>query len=207
MSAQSCVFVVDDDAAIRQSMTYVFKLAGIPCQTFESAEDFLENYDPIDSGCLVLDVNMPGMTGPELQIELSQRKIYLPIIFLTAFGDIPITVRALKAGAVDFLSKPVASDELIAIVKNVLAEEALARAKHLAEERQCQAINQLSQREMEILPLIVEGYSNKEIGKVFAISHRTVEIHRSRIMSKTDCESLMDLIRMYQTYQQLGQTH
>ncbi len=124
MNSQSCVFIVDDDYAIREGLGLVIEIAGLACQTFESAEHFLQTYCPCHSCCLLLDVDMPGMSGLELQAELIRRNMHLPIIFLTASGDITIAARALKAGAVDFLTKPVPSKVLIKRIQAVLQQEA-----------------------------------------------------------------------------------
>ena len=196
MNTQPCVYIVDDDFAVRDSLKLVIEIAGLDCQTFESAEDFLQAYCPGRPGCLLLDVNMPGMNGDELQAELNRRNIHLPIIFLTAYGDIPTTVRVIKAGAIDFLTKPVPSKLLIERIQTVLQQEAQIHEYAMAEQALCNRLNNLTSREMEILPLIVAGHANKDIARQLGISHRTVEIHRARILNKTGATNLMELARM-----------
>lgn len=196
MNTACRVFLVDDDFAVRDSLSLVFETAGLVCETFESAEHFLENYNQELSGCLVLDVNMPGLDGHQLQTELNRRLSHLPIIFLTAYGDIPMTVRAIKAGAVDFLTKPVATELLIervsAAIQTVKEKQAIASTGHH------DRFNALTSRELEIMSLVVKGLSNKEIGRTLGISYRTVEIHRGRVMEKTGVTNLLELVRLYE---------
>jgi FixJ family two-component response regulator len=196
MSIQPCVFIVDDDYAVRDSLRLVMETAGLDCQTFESAEHFLQTYCPDKPGCLLLDVNMPGMNGDELQTELNRRNMHLPIIFLTAYGDIPMTVRTIKAGAVDFMTKPVPSKLLIECIQAVLQLETRMHEEDLAEQAICNRLNNLTFRELEILPLVLAGHSNKEVARHIGISYRTVEIHRSRILNKTGATNLMELARL-----------
>ncbi|MEC4747343.1 response regulator [Methylomicrobium sp. Wu6] len=196
MTSQFCVFIVDDEHVIRHSLGLVMETAGFACQTFESAEDFLQNYCPGKPGCLLLDVNMPGLKGHELQAELIRRKIHLPIIFLTAYGDIPMTVRAIKAGAVDFLTKPVPSNLLIERIQEVLQHETQIPEQPQAEQALCMSQYGLTSREMEIMSLVVAGHSNKEIARKLGISHRTVEIHRARILKKTGTTTPLELARL-----------
>lgn len=195
MSAQPCIFIVDDDHAVRDALGLVMETAGLAYQTFESAEHFLENYCPGAPGCLLLDVNLPGLNGDELQTELIRRNIHLPIIFLTAYGDIPTTVRAIKAGAADFLTKPVRSMLLIERIQEVLQNEIQMHEQAMTEQVLRNRLSCLSARELEILPLVVAGQANKEIARHLGISHRTVEIHRARILSKTGASNLLELVR------------
>ena len=196
MSIQFCVFIVDDESVIRHSLGLVMETAGLVYQTFESAEDFLQNYCPGKPGCLLLDVNLPGLNGHELQAELIRRKIHLPIIFLTAYGDIPMTVRAIKAGAVDFLTKPVSNDQLIEKIKAVLQHEIRFHEQIDAKQALCMHQYGLTLREMEIMSLVVAGHSNKVIARQLSISHRTVEIHRARILKKTGTTNFLELARL-----------
>jgi len=198
MSTQFCVFIVDDEYVIRHSLGLIMETAGFAYQTFESAEDFLQNYCPGQPGCLLLDVNLPGLSGHELQAELIRRKIHLPIIFLTAFGDIPMTVRAIKAGAVDFLTKPVPNNLLIERIQAVLQHEAQLHEQAQDEQALCMRLYGLTSREMEIMSLVVAGHPNKEIARQLGISHRTVEIHRARILKKTGTTNLLELARLYE---------
>jgi len=201
MSTQPCVFIVDDDYAVRDSLGLVFKTAGLNYQTFENAEHFLETYSVGTPGCLLLDMNMPGLNGDELQTELIRRNIHLPIIFLTAYGDIPMTVRAMKAGAVDFLTKPVPSKLLIERIQTVLKHETQIQEQNREKQELCERLNCLTSREMELLPLIVAGKSNKEIARQLDVSHRTIEIHRARVLKKTGATNLMELARLYEACQ------
>jgi FixJ family two-component response regulator len=199
MSTQPCVFIVDDDYAVRDSLGQLMEVAGFTYQTFESAEHFLQAYHPDGSGCLLLDLNMPNMTGDELQAELIRRKIHLPIIFLTAYGDIPTSVRAIKLGAIDFLTKPVSSKLLIERIQTALQQES-QRHNHsqLVVQEICGRLNGLTSRESEVMLLVVAGHSNKEIARQLDISPRTVEIHRARVMEKTGAANLLELARMYE---------
>jgi FixJ family two-component response regulator len=196
MSNQPCVFIVDDDHAVRDALGLVMETAGLVYQTFESAEHFLQSYCPGKPGCLLLDVNLPGLNGHELQAELIRRNMHLPIIFLTAYGDIPMTVRAIKAGAVDFLTKPVPSKLLIERIQAVLQHEAQMQEQAVAEQVLCNRLYSLTSRELEILPLVVAGHANKEIARHLGISHRTVEVHRARILTKTGATNLLELARL-----------
>ncbi len=191
MNLQPHVFIVDDDYAVRDSLGQVMEAADLPCQLFESAEQFLQAYKPGQPGCLLLDLNMPDMTGDELQTELIRLNIQVPIIFLTAFGDIPMTVRVIKAGAIDFLTKPVASKLLLERIEAVLEQQSL-----LYEQGQCNRITTLTARELDVMYLVIAGHSNKRIARQLGISHRTVEIHRARVMAKTGASNLLDLVRL-----------
>ncbi|MGZ8157798.1 MAG: response regulator transcription factor [Methylobacter sp.] len=201
MSTQPCVFIVDDDYAVREGLGLVMETAGFAYQTFDNAEHFLESYCLGQPGCLLLDVNMPGLNGDELQAELIRRNIHLPVIFLTAFGDIPMTVRVIKAGAVDFLTKPVPSKLLVERIQAVLQQAAQLHEQALAKQALCDRLNCLTSRELELLPLIIAGHSNKEIARQLDISHRTVEIHRSRIFNKTGVTNLLELSRLCEACQ------
>ena len=198
MNTQPCVYIVDDDYAVRDALGLVMETAGLACQTFESAEHFLETYCPGVPGCLLLDVNLPGLNGDELQAELNRRNMHLPIIFLTAHGDIPMTVRTIKAGAVDFLTKPVPSKLLIERIQAVLRHETQMSELNMTEQAFCNRLNSLTRRELEILPLVVAGHSNKEIARHIGISYRTIEIHRARILTKTGVTNLLELARLYE---------
>lgn len=196
MAPAPCIYIVDDDDAVRTGLGLIIETAGYPCKCFASAEEFLEHYFPEPPCCLILDVNLPGLNGPQLQSELNRRNIHLPIIFLTAHGDIPTTVRAIKGGAVDFLVKPVPSKELLELLRNTLELE-IQKGRQITETAGFyNRINRLSSRELEILPLAIAGISNKEIGQKLGISHRTVEIHRIRILKKTGSQNFLELARL-----------
>lgn len=198
MTEHARVFVVDDDPAVRDALTLLIEQEGLPVTAFDSAEAFLASCRGKCRGCLIVDVRMPGMDGVQLQEEIVRRGCALPVIFLTAYGDIPMTVRAIKAGAVDFLTKPVTGAALMQSVQAALEEsdrlKAMAESNHEASSR----LAALTLREREVMVLAVEGHTNKEIARRLGISHRTVEIHRGRIMQKTHTGSLIDLARIAQ---------
>lgn len=195
MSAAT-VFVVDDDAAVRDGLALLLETAGITVQTFDSADAFLAAFDPGGAGCLVLDVRMPGKTGPELQSALNDRGARVPIIFLTAHGDIPTTVQAMKAGAVDFLTKPIDARVLLERVRAALELDRAQRAVQASKNAACAVIATLTERERDVLSLALTGMQNKEIAQRLGISHRTVEVHRSRILLKTGASTLLGLAQL-----------
>jgi two-component system response regulator FixJ len=201
MSIQPCVFIVDDDEAVRDGLDMVMETVGLACQTFENAEHFLGNYKPGTPSCLVLDINMPGMNGDELQTELIRRNIHLPIIFLTSYGDIPLSVRTIKAGAVDFLTKPVQIDLLLNRIQAELEHAAKIHERDKEEIGIRSRLNALTPREMDILPLAIEGLTNKEIAQRLGISFRTVELHRTNILRKTGATNFLELARQCEAIQ------
>jgi FixJ family two-component response regulator len=190
------VFVVDDDASVRRSTERLVRSLGLDVQTFASAREFLDGARVERPGCLVLDVRMPGLSGLDLQRELAQREVELPIIFLTAHGDIPMTVRAMRAGAQEFLTKPVKSRDLLAAVQGALER---SRVSHRAR-RELDVLREryetLTPREREVLPLVAAGRLNKQIAGELAASERTVKFHRAHIMKKMQADSLAELVRM-----------
>jgi FixJ family two-component response regulator len=187
------VYVVEDDAAVRDALAQLLEGKRFRVMLFESAERFLEACQPGQAGCLVLDMRLPGMSGIDLQAALTARGIDLPIIFLTGHGDVPSSVRALRAGAVDFLQKPTDSRILLARVGEALAQDAARRSERASREAARKALQELTSRERDVLPLILAGHSSKDIARRLAISHRTVEIHRARIMRKTGSATLVEL--------------
>jgi len=196
MSIPSTVYLVDDDDAVRDSLALLFETAGLPVECYPSAETFLDAYRPDRAGCLVLDVSMPGLSGTELQAVLARRGFRLPIIFLTAHGDIPMTVRAIKAGAVDFLTKPVQARPLLERVQAAIAEDLRQRERLRIEPAAAAILASLTPRELEVAQLLVEGRTNKEIARHLGISHRTVENHRAWVMEKTRTHHLVELARL-----------
>lgn len=193
MTGQQCVYIVDDDEAVRDSLGTVLEGAGIPFQSFASAELFLDAYHPGHQGCLLLDVNLPGLNGHELQAELNKRDIKLPIIFLTAYGDIPMTVRAIKAGATDFLTKPAPSALLLDKIQDVMKQEAKRTDQFNSRETFKKHLNELTARERQILPLALAGLPNKQIARKLGINYRTVENYRIQILKKTKTSNFLEL--------------
>jgi len=194
--ARPTVFIVDDDPAVREAMGMLMASAGLDTCGFPGARDFLAAYEAGTPGCLVLDVRMPGMSGIELQEELDRRGAALPIIFLTAYADVPTAVGAVRAGAVDFLQKPVEGGMLLKRVRDALGMDSLSRARRSEAEGARERLARLTARESQVLQLVVEGQTNKAIAKALGISRRTVETHRAHIMRKTDAASLPELIRV-----------
>src|ERR1700741_1060214 len=190
------VFVVDDDAAVRQGLRFMLRTAGYSVQAFASARSFLEGYDPGRGGCLLLDVRMPQMTGIELQQQLNVRGWRIPVIFITGHGTVTLAVAAIKAGAFDFVEKPLREDVLLEGIERALNWNDTAREERL-ESAQLQAhAALLTEREREVLDLVAGGEPNKVIARHLGISFRTVELHRSHISEKLQARSLSDLIRM-----------
>lgn len=187
---------MDDDAAVRNSLVMLLEAAGHTVATFSGGEDFLDACTPAIRGCIILDVKMPGMDGPTLQEELTRRGFHLPVIFLSGYGTIPMTVRAIKAGAIDFLTKPVEAGALLALVQEALKLDALIQKKAQTQLSLSSRLAALTEREREIMALAVAGYTNKQIAQHLAISHRTVEIHRARILQKTGASNLLELARL-----------
>lgn len=190
------VFIVDDDPGIRHSLPILLEMASFKSECFASAEDFLSICGPHMEGCLLLDVRMPGMNGPELQKELAQRDVLLPIIFLTAHADLPTCVEAIKRGALDFLTKPIDGELLLKHVADALRLDSSRHQKLEASKQLRTCLLKLTGREREVLSLALSGLANKEISNHLHISQRTVEGHRSRIFLKTGVNSFLKLAQM-----------
>jgi FixJ family two-component response regulator len=195
MSA-AVVSVVDDDPAIRDSLSLLLETAGFKVRCYADAESFLAAYREDQPGCLVLDVRMSPISGPELHAELVRRGSRLPVIFLTAHGDIPMTVRAMKAGAVDFLTKPVDGAKLLERVQGALQQHLAARDRESTQAGLRQRLGSLTGREREVMFLVVAGQSCKAIAKRLDISYRTVELHRSRVLHKTGTATVLELAQL-----------
>ncbi len=190
------VFLIDDDPGVRDSLTLLLSLRGISTQPFASAESFIESYQPDSLGCVLTDLRMPGMTGLELQAMLRARKLDVPVVVLTAHGDVATARAALKNGAFDFLEKPVDDAMLVDVLRNALRVDRERRAAASERSQADRRIERLTEREREILALIAAGHQNREIAAQLSISPRTVEVHKARIMEKLECSSLAELIRM-----------
>ncbi len=187
------VFIVDDDDDFRDSMQWLLESDDLPVESFSSARDFLSNYKG-DKGCMLLDVRMPEINGLALQQIMLEREINLPIIVLSGHGDIPMAVTAMKNGAIDFLEKPFDDEVLIPLVQNALKKADVMFADQQQHEQIIKRYEDLSRREREVMTLVVSGKSNREIAEELGISPKTVEVHRSRVMSKMHAESLPDLV-------------
>jgi len=190
------VFVVDDDDAVRSSLRLLLKSVGLAVSTFDSAQAFLDAYSEQWAGCILLDVRMPGMSGPALQEQLTLRGSMLPVIFLTGHGDVSMAVEAMQNGAFDFLEKPFHDQELLDRVHRALAEDDRVRRQLAEQETLRSRFDSLTPREREVLEQVARGSSNKVMAYDLQISQRTIEIHRSRIMEKMQAPSLAHLVRM-----------
>jgi FixJ family two-component response regulator len=190
------VFIVDDDQEVREAIELLLRSVGLRAESFPSAQGFLDRFDPERPGCLVLDVRMRGMSGLDLQQRLLEAPIHPPVIVITGHGDVPMAVRAVKAGAVDFLEKPFHDQALLDAVHRALEQDAERRghASRLADIQD--RLTRLTPREREILEQVVAGKRNKVIAIDFGISQSTVEAHRARVMEKMEAASLSDLMRM-----------
>jgi two-component system, LuxR family, response regulator FixJ len=190
------VFIVDDDDAVRASLMLLLKTLSLPAQSFTTAHQFLKDFDPGRSGCLVLDIRMPGMSGLELQEELNARGAILPIIFITGHGDVPVAVEAMRRGAMDFLQKPFRDQDLIDRIYKALQKDLAGRELFANRERIRACIAQLTPREREVLALVTQGKPNKVIAAGLRLSQRMVETHRAHVMEKMGANSLAHLVRM-----------
>jgi FixJ family two-component response regulator len=194
--ADAVVFVVDDDLSVREAIRNLIMLVGLRVETFGTAQEFLRSERPDLPGCVVLDVELPGLSGLDLQRELAAHDIKLPIIFITGYGDIPMSVRAMKAGALEFLTKPFHDQDLLDAIQQALERDRAAR-RHWTEMAELrERFDALTNREREVMSLVVAGLLNKEIAAELAISEITVKIHRGRVMNKMGARSLAELVRM-----------
>jgi FixJ family two-component response regulator len=188
--------VVDDDPSVRKGVTRLLRSAGLAAEAFTSAHDFLERYDRDAAGCVILDLAMPGLDGLQMQQALADRGSVLPIIFLTGHGDIPTTVRAMKGGAVDFLTKPVSDDELLGAVQHAIALcETLQEARREVAEIE-RRMATLTPREREVLKHLVAGKLNKQIAADLGTVEQTIKVHRARVMHKMQARNLAALVRL-----------
>jgi len=195
-SPNPTVFVIDDDPSVLKSLLRLLRSLGFDTETFASAELFLarKHYDGV--GCMVLDVQMPGLSGMDLQDALSKADYSMPIIFITGHGNIPMSVQAMKKGAVDFLTKPFDDKELMQAVKKAIEQDRTAKAERAEVHDALKRIEQLTLREQEVLRFVITGMLNKQIGLKLDIAEKTVKVHRGRIMEKLCVDSVADLVRL-----------
>jgi FixJ family two-component response regulator len=193
---EATVFLIDDDASVRDSLSLVLSLKGMRTQLFAAAETFLQAYRPNWRGCVLTDLQMPEMSGLDLQQALLGLKISLPVVVLTAHGDVQTTRLAMKNGAFDFLEKPVNDEVLLDVLANAIREDGLRHDAHAAKDAASSRLSRLTPRENEVLSLLVEGLSQREIAGRLRISPRTVEVYKARMMEKLQCRSLAELIRI-----------
>ena len=194
--ASPIVFIVDDDISVRESLEALIRCGGWQPETFASAQEFLSRPRVIAPSCLVLDVNLPGLNGLDLQKRVAADRTDMPIIFITGYGDVPMTVQAMKAGAVEFLTKPFSDDVLLGAIRNAI-ERSQTALDHEAEMRGLRDRHaSLSRREREVMALVVSGLLNKQVGFELGISEITVKAHRGKVMRKMEAHSLADLVTM-----------
>jgi len=193
----STVFIVDDDPAVCKSLRWLIESVGLPVETFDSARDFLNRKDPARPGCLVLDVRMPGMSGLELQEALVEEGCTWPVIIMSAHGDVPMAVRAMKSGAVYFFEKPVAEQMLLDHIQHALDFDREQRQKMATQQETLDRYISLTPREAEVLDLVAEGLSSKQIGQKLNVSFKTVEAHRAKITKKMQAGGVPDLVKQY----------
>lgn len=195
-NSEAIVYVVDDDSAVRDSLRLLLKSVGLACETFESGREFLAGFKDGQRACLVADIRMPGMSGLDLQAELNRRQVHLPLIFITGYGDVPMAVDAMKAGALDFIQKPFRDQDLLDRINQALAEEQEWREVDAERGEIEQRIATLTPREREVMESVVRGDANKVVAFDLGVSQRTVEIHRARVMQKMGVRTLAQLVRM-----------
>jgi FixJ family two-component response regulator len=196
MKQDPVVFVIDDDRMIRDGLQGLIRSVGLRVETFASAQDFLAAKRPDVPACLVLDVRMPGVSGLDLQLKLNEAGIHIPIIFITGHGDIPMSVRAMKEGAYEFLTKPVRGQDLLDAIQKAIASDHERRKEREELNEVRERFLTLTPREKEVLNLVVAGLLNKQIADQLGMSELTVKTHRAHVMEKTNAESLAHLVRM-----------
>jgi FixJ family two-component response regulator len=193
---QPRVYIVDDDVSVRRSLARLVRGAGHRVETFPSAGEFLEQDRHTGPGCLVLDVTMPGLSGLGLQERLAEEQAPVPVVFITGEGDIPTGVQAMKAGAVDFLCKPVRAPQLLSAINEALDRDRRARERGAAVEEVRRRVQTLTEREREVMALVVTGLMNKQIATRLGVAEKTIKVHRARVMDKMQADSVPDLVRM-----------
>ena len=195
-NARSVVFIIDDDESLREALQRLFRSVGLQSQAFATAPEFLASRPPDVPSCLVLDIRLPGVSGLDFQAELSSANIHIPIIFITGHGDIPMTVRAMKAGAIEFLTKPLREQDLLDAVGVALQRDSARREQHATDSSLRAAFESLTPREKEVMAFVTSGLMNKQIAAEMELSEITVKFHRGHIMRKMAAKSLADLVRM-----------
>jgi FixJ family two-component response regulator len=198
------VLVVDDDASLRTTVSSLLRSTGLQVQTFGSVAEFLEASLPTEAGCLILDIRLPGQSGLDLQAELVREEVRIPIIFLSGYGDVPMTVQAMKAGAVDFLTKPFSDKDLLGAVQIALDRDSMRRRGEQERSNLHARFESLSSREREVMAHVTSGLLNKQTAYEMGISEITVKVHRGNMMRKMAARSLPELVRMAEA---LGQLH
>ena len=192
------VHIVDDDAAVRDSLALLLRTVGLPSRAYASGDEFLAAYAPRHVECLVTDIRMPGLSGLELQQELAERHVDIPIIFITGHGDIPMAVKAMKSGAVDFIQKPFRDQDLLDRIHQALQIARSSQDARLETTTIQERVGTLTPREREVMDKVVKGCANKVIAMDLGVSQRTVELHRARVMQKMGARSLAELVRLAQ---------
>ncbi len=190
------VFIVDDDAAMRKSLRWLIESVGLEVEAYESATEFLEHYQPDAVGCLLLDVRMPGMSGLDLQEHLRTQRISIPVLMVTGHADVPMAVRALKAGAFDFIEKPFNDQVLLERVQRAIEHAQRARSEHAKRAEIDKRIESLTPRERQVMEMVVNGMANKQVAAELGLSEKTIEVHRKHVMDKMEAGNVADLIRM-----------
>jgi len=195
-SEGSVVIVVDDDVSVRESLKNLFRSVGLNVNTFATAREFLASQRPDAPGCLILDVRLPGLSGLDLQRQLGEADIQIPVIFITGHGDIPMSVQAMKAGAAEFLTKPFRDQDLLDAVRQAIERDRTARRQRAELQELRDRYKSLTQREQEVMALVVRGLLNKQIAAELGTTEATVKLHRGKVMGKMAAGSFADLVRM-----------